>query len=299
MSYLSSRSFHRLPSLVASVLLALLVLAPSGAASAQVDPAADLPPGAAWVRVGHFVPGMGTTSVEVTPLEGSGRSTMLARSATYSQVSAYDKLTPGRYTATVRETSAAADAEPLLSRTFEVTAGQARTVAVVGTSAQPRLVLLVDDLTPPGKGTARVRFLSASRSADMVTVEAVGGPTVAKDAVLGQVTPYADVPAGNWDLQLSSATLSATDQQVPITSGSVYTVVALDQGDQKVALKVVTDAAGAMVPPRGGARTGDGGTATQSARPVHPATAASAPLLLLLAVGSAAALVRRRRRSAR
>ncbi len=118
----------------------------------------------------------------------------------------------------------------MLSRSFEVTAGEARTVAVLGTADQPRLALLTDDLTPPRQGTARVRLLSASEAAGTVDVRAVGGPVIAEDAVLGQVTPYVTVPAGTWNLQLTSDSTSATRQRVPLASGSVYTVAVLDDG---------------------------------------------------------------------
>jgi len=276
--------------------LALLLLLPSGAAQAAGVKAGDVPPGGSWVRVGHFVPGMGAASVRLTPLDGSGATVVLASSARYGQVTAYDKLTPGRYTATVRQTAAASGSAPMLSRSFRVTAGQARTVAVVGTVDQPRLVLLSDDLTPPAAGTARVRVLSASQAAGSVTVKAVDGPTIATDAVLGQATGYVTVPAGSWDLRLSSSG-TESEQQVPIASGSVYTVVALDSGTDQVRLRVVTDAAGAMVRPRGGARTGEGGTAPGQSDG-GPRASADLVVAVLLGVGlaaGAAGVVRRRR----
>lgn len=289
-------SHHRLPYVVAALLLGLLVLAVPGAAQAEDG----TPPGKAWVRVGHFVPGMGTTSVDVEPLDGSSDPTTLAGSARYGDVSTYEQLAPGSYTATVRETSAAADAAPLLSRSFEVTSSEARTIAVVGAADAPRLALLSDDLTPPEPGTARVRLLSAFEGAESVTVQAVDGPTIAEDAVLGQATPYATVPAGSWTLQLESPSAGATLQQVPVASGSVYTVVALDAADGGVELEVVTDAAGTVVAPRGGAETGGGGTAVaQAAAAAQPAAQQAVPagagLLALAGVVGLLGLLGRRR----
>jgi len=280
--------------LVLVVIATLGVLLAPGAASAAPGEAA--PPGKAWVRVGHFVPGMGATRVDLTPLSGAGAPQSLASRATYGQVSAYEALAPGSYTATVRDAGDPADAAPVLSRSFEIEANDARTIAVLGTAAAPRLALLTDDLTPPAAGTARVRVLSAAESADPVTVSALDGPTIAQDAVLGQATDYATVPAGSWTLQLRAPSASTTLQDVPIASGSVYTVVVVDEGADSVALDVVTDAAGARTAPKGGARTGLGGTAPSDD---HPAWLVGSLVALALASVGARRTQRRRTTSVR
>lgn len=244
------------PAALLTLVLGVLLLATPGVARA----ADEAPPGKAWVRAGHFVPGMGQVTVELRPQDTS-QETVPMGDAGYADVSSYDAVAPGAYTATVREPSGAGAAEPLLSRSFEVGAGEARTVAVVGTLESPRLVLLDDDLTTPEPGTARVRLLSASEGAGSVTVQAVDGPTIAEDAVLGQATPYVTVPEGAWTLELEGSDSGATSAEVPVSAGSVYTVVVTDTGDGAVGLDVVTDAAGAVVAPRGGAETGGGGTA--------------------------------------
>ena len=292
---------HRvLSASVLTVLAALLVLVPGVAHAAGSSD--GVPPGKAWVRVGHFVPGMGATSIELDPIGSTADPITLAGSATYGQVSAYEKLAPGSYTVTVRESDAAAGSAPVLSRSFEVAANDARTVAVVGTASAPRLALLSDDLTPPQAGTARVRLLSAA-GADPVTVTAVDGPTIASDAVLGQATDYATVPAGSWTLQLTAATANATLQDVAVTSGSIYTVVVLDDsdqvtdenGDQDVKLDVVTDAAGAVVAPKGGAHTGLGGTAPAADADAGHLTAWPLGALTALVTALAYGVLRRRR----
>lgn len=253
--------------LLALLLLGALLVGQAGAANAETG---GTPPGKAWVRAGHFVPGMGAATIALQPLSGGAQPIMMASGATYGQVSAYQKLAPGSYTATVRTSSTPAGTAPLLSRSFTVGAGEARTIAVLGTSTEPRLALLTDDLTPPKAGTARVRLLSASDAAQMVSVKAAGGPTLAEDTVLGQTTGYTTVPDGTWDLQLQSSAAGSMSQSVELASGSIYTVVALDSGSG-VKLDVVTDAAGAMSTPKGAAHTGLGGMA-----PGHAATTAGA-----------------------
>lgn len=263
-----TRLLHPLRALVTVALVAGGMLALSGPAQAQsgaqsgAQATSAAPPGKAWVRVAHFVPGMGAASIALTPVDGATQPAMTANGASYGEVTAYDKLTPGTYTATVRK-DGAGSGDPMLSRSVKLTGGEARTIAVLGTSDQPRLVLLKDDLTPPKAGTARVRLLSASDAARAISVKAVDGPTLAEDTVLGETTPYTTVPDGAWDLRLSSTGAGNSDSTVRLASGSVYTVVALDAG-AGVKLDVVTDAAGAMSTPQGGADTGLGGTAGSS-----------------------------------
>lgn len=284
MSFATTRAAGRaLPAGVLLLLMLLLVVVTAAAGSAN---AAEPAPGRSWVRVGHFVPGMGTASVELEPLDRPGARVTLAGRAAYGDVTSYEKLAPGRYTATVRDSAAPTGSEPLLSRSVDLSVGGARTVAVLGTVGAPRLVLLDDELTPPTAGTARVRLLSASPAADAVTVQAVGGPTIAEAAVLGQATSYATVPAGSWTLELRSTRASATAQDVPVASGSVYTIVVLDDGSDGVRLEVVTDAAGAVVAPTGGARTGLGGTAVDDASPSMLAAAGFLTALLMVVVGA-------------
>lgn len=244
--------------LVRTLALGLLgLLAPTlTTVSAIADPApVPAPPAQAWLRVGHFVPGMDTVSVELTPRDDAS-APVVTDTAAYGDVSSYGRLAAGAYVVTVRQASAQADADPLLSRSLEVVDGEARTIAVVGTSTDPRLALLTDDLTLPAAGTARVRLLSASEQAGSATVRAVDGPVIAAGAVLGQASPYRTVPAGTWTLELEGEDPGTRLERVSVASGSVYTVVVLDAPAGGTELRVVTDAAGAVVAPRGGAKTG-------------------------------------------
>jgi len=281
--------------LAVALVPALLVLGTPGSAQAA---GTQTPPGSAWVRTGHFVPGMGKADVVLAP-DSPRRTVDPIEDLGYSDVSTYQKLLPGRYTASVSAVDADPDAEPLLSSSFDVTAGEARTVAVVGTADAPRLTLLDDDLTPPQADTARVRLLSATDSTDAVTVRALMGPTVADGAVLGQATPYKTVPAGPWTLALMGADVPESKQAVDIASGSVYTVVVVDAPGGGTELKVVTDAAGAVVTPKGGADTGLGGAAPAAPQASDASTAlvagGLAGLAGVLLLGGAGVLVARRR----
>ena len=83
---------------------------------------------------------------------------------------------PGSYAVSVRPAGTPVSEPPVLSLTVELEAGQAYTVAGLGTKDEPRLERLVDDLTPPADGSANVRLLPASLAAPTVDVQAEGGP---------------------------------------------------------------------------------------------------------------------------
>ncbi|MEO9152645.1 MAG: DUF4397 domain-containing protein [Lapillicoccus sp.] len=275
-----------------SVLAGLLLVAVSalsaGPATADtVGAAGATPPGKAWIRAGHFIPGFGAARVDLRPQSGSTGAIVMSPNAGYGDVTSYQKIDPGTYTVSIWDAFAPADAKPTLSRSFTATAGKAQTIAVIGTAASPRLAVLSDDLTPPPAGSARVRVLSASSLAPSIDVMAVGGPTLATDAVLGTTTGYTTVPDGAWTLNLSGASMSSK-QTVTLASGSVYTAVALDSGTTAVTIKVITDAAGAVSTPVGAAATGFGGAATQlaAASPTTTSTPGTVSLVLAALLGT-------------
>jgi hypothetical protein len=151
----------------------------------------------------------------------------------------------------------------MLSRSLTIVADQAYTLAVLGTAQAPRLATLSDDLTPPAVNDARVRVLPASSQAPAVSITAKDGPTIADNAVLGQASGYASVPAGTWSLQTRVGIGAVVNSSIDVASGSVYTLLVLDGTNGHPRLDLITDAAGTSAAPKGGAATGGGGTATR------------------------------------
>lgn len=276
--------------LVLTILVAALGLGTAGSAAAQGSAGAT-PPGAAWIRAGHFVPGFGAARVDLLPegaAAGAPSSVVMSPGATYGDMTSYQKIAPGSYTVQIRSAGAQASSAPMLTRSFSVDAGSAHTVAVVGGASAPRLVVLGDDLTPPAAGSARVRLLDASASASTLDVSAQNGPSIAQGAVLGQVTPYATVPQGTWTLALTATGATSGSQQIRLDSGDVYTAIALDSNGG-LRIQLVTDAAGSAALPAGGAATGFGGLATTAPQPGSAGPAPS-PALATLALTALAAL---------
>lgn len=279
---------------LAAALLALAALT-AAVALPSAARAAEAPPGKGWIRAAHFIPGFSTARIDLTPTTaGTGTAIVMSPGASYGDATPYLKVAPGAYTLTIRPQGASLATEPLLSRAFTVTSGRANTVAAVGSSAAPRLVVLTDDLTPPASGSARVRVVSASSLVQTLSVVAIGGPTLAKGAVLGQTTGYTTVPQGPWTIDLGLGTALETSKTVRLNGGSVYTAAVLDSGTSAIKLTVLTDAVGASSTPAGGAQTGGGGMAGPSEQGSPATPLVVSVLLLVLGV-----VVATRRRSAR
>ncbi|MBB2900736.1 hypothetical protein FHR75_001524 [Kineococcus radiotolerans] len=269
---------------VVGVVLGLLLLSlwPAQAARAATVP------GDAWVRAAHLVPGLGAMQVTARPVTG-GDPVTLAPEAAYGDVAPYQRLAPGGYSVELRPAGASLSSAPVLSSTFTAAAGAAYTLAGLGSLDAPRLATLEDDLTPPAAGSVNVRLLPAASAAAQVTVRAVDGPVIAQDAVFGQPTAYAGVPAGTWTLEASAGGAPPATTTVDLAAGGVYTLAVVDR-DGALGVQVVTDAAGSATTPVGGAQTGGGGTAVPRGGPA----ALPAVALALLAGGSALLVARRR-----
>ncbi len=259
------RPISRLVPLLAVAVLALLgpaLLAGPAAAATSTS-------SGAWVRGAHLVPGLGTMTLALSPVSGSGEADLgaaivLAPTASYGDVGDYLRVEPGRYAVGVWPAGSAAGAAPILTGTLEATEGAAFTVAGLGTKEEPTVTTLVDDLTPPAGGAARIRVLPAASSAPTVDVQAVDGPVVANAAAFGRVTDYATVPAGAWTLEASSMGAAVADTDLDLAGGAVYTLLVLDSSAGLTVAPVV-DASGSGSTPVGGAQTGGGGLAAAAA----------------------------------
>lgn len=286
--------------------LAVGIAALAGPALAAPAQAADVPAtGPAWVRAAHLVPELGRMDIDVTPFSGGtpGMATTVVQGAGYADVTAYEQFPAGFYSVGVRPAGSAAGTTPVVSGTVETRPGGAYTLAALGSGDDATIVPLVDDLTPPPAGSARIRVLSAASSAPAVDVSAQGGPVVTQDAAFGTATGYTDVPAGTWTLDATASDTTTSDttdsdggdpvagsSTVDVAAGNVYTLAVTDAPSGGLAVTPLTDAAGMAAAPVGGAATGAGGTADGQSSVARAATGAGVGLALAGAV-----LVLRRR----
>jgi len=254
-----------------------------------------------WLRVAHLAPTVPVVDIYLSSLDG--KTKVKISNAGYGSFTSYRSLKPGVYGVAMRLAGSPATSAPAVTWSVQVKAGQAYTVAAIGKPGQIANRLITDDLTRPAKGKARVRLIQGAPSAQSVTVQAVGGPLLAKDVPYGATTSYADVPQGRWALKVTAGgKTSATS--VDVAAGGVYSLTVV-QGkggalslrtgnndlatgvDRKpVSIKVAKDAA-APDAAVGGVNTGFGGAAPN--RP--PAADAFTGPAGLAGLGAAALLV--------
>jgi hypothetical protein len=237
---------HRLRS---AMLVALLVAALSAFA---VQPASAAT--GTYLRLAHLSPDTPTVDVVVTSFGGE---TSELTGVAYGDVSSYKRVEPGSYTVQMRPTGQP-DAVPIVTGTLEAVDGRAYTAAALGPRAEIAVNLLVDDLTPPPPGQARVRVVQGAAQAGDVAIRWNDAPVL--DAAFGTATEYVTVPAGpgSFDVEPTGGDPARID--VELAAGGVYSVIVVEDGGV-LSGQLRTDALGPDVAPEGGIDTGQGGTA--------------------------------------
>src|SRR5439155_14674147 len=127
-----------------------------------------------------------------------------------------------------------------------------------------------------------------------VTVS-VGRNVLARELAFGSASSYQSVQPGSPTVRFSAQGGHAA-MAVKLTAGSVHTLVVLD-GSSGLRIDNLTDAAGSMDSPKGGAATGFGGTAPRAGPGLMPWVGTLAGGVLL-AVAGGFGLRRSRRRTA-
>jgi len=271
--------------LAAAVTLAVTVLALAmPAASAQTT--AD-----GWIRLAHLSPNTPAMDIYLYPLGGSATMPIL-RHVSYGSVSQFRSVTAGAYALGMLPAGAAAGTTPLVSSSVKVVAGDAYTVAALGSASALRLSVFADPRTTPA-GSALVQVIQASLQQKTVSVTA-GSTQLAANLAFGKATSFVAAPAGTWSVRAAGQTQSAS-QQVGLVADTVHTLVVLD-GQRGLAIDDLTNAAGSTVMPKAGVQTGFGGAAARPGAPLLPWVVTGLAGLALAVTGSV--LASRRQRNA-
>jgi LPXTG-motif cell wall-anchored protein len=219
--------------------------------------------GEAQVRVAHLAPDAPNVDVYVN---GEPVLTDVA----YTTISGYLPLPAGAQQVTVY--AAGDTSSPVIDVPVEVAAGGAYTIAAVGLVADSSLTAQVyeDDLRAPPAGTAKVRVVHASPDAGPVDVVPRGGDPLVEGLAFPDATPYAEVPAGTYTLDVNPAGTGDAVLTVPdaaFADGGVYSAFAVGTvyADSLQVLLVQDNAAG-------------GASASASATASASASASAEPL---------------------
>jgi Domain of unknown function (DUF4397) len=199
---------------VGLVLLVALALAAPAFAQGGED---------AQVRVAHLSPDAPNVDVYV-----NGEPVLT--DIPYTTVSSYLSLPAGTQQVTVY--AAGDTTSPVIDVPVELAAGGAYTIAAVGLVTDGSITAQVyqDDFRAPSAGNAKLRVIHASPDAGPVDVVPRGGEPLATDLAFPDDTPYAEVPAGTYTLDVNAAGTDQTVLTVPdaaLASGGVYSAFAV------------------------------------------------------------------------
>jgi len=253
--------------------LLVLVAAPLSSTAATTAESAAVPAAtsgqAGWLRLGHLSPD--TKSVDVRVSAVSGGSTLFELDGVgYGDVSDYRELPAGSYTVSMVPAGASGSSVPVISETVTIESGTATTVAAYGQTDDLQVRAFDDDLTQPATGAARIRLIQASTLTPEVDVTTTQGDAIARDAKAGSATGYAEIPAGDWTLDLKGTGVADT-AEVSVSPGSVTTLFVLDTSDGGLTILPVLDSSSVGDVPDGGVDTGGGYLASDAATSVAPA----------------------------
>lgn len=120
---------------------------------------------------------------------------------------------------------------PVLNAAVDLAPDRFYTLFVADTLESIETVLVEDDLSPPDPagGKAKVRFAHLSPDAPAVDVVVRNGPVLFNNQSFRQVTPFVEVDAGAYNLDVrpaGTATNALALNSIQFDAGKMYTVVA-------------------------------------------------------------------------
>lgn len=210
-------------------------------------PAAFAQSGNAKVRVVHASPDAPAVDVYV-----NGTKTLT--NVPFFTASDYLDLPAGTYRVQVSPTGQPASAA-VIDANATIEAGKAYTVAATGQVANIQASIVVDDLSAPAAGKAKVKVYHFSPDAPAVDVKLKGGATLIPNLAFPNASDYLEVDAGSYDLEVTPNGVATVVIDLPGTSlaaGNIYSVFATNVvASIAPELTVTTPATAAALPATG------------------------------------------------
>ena len=238
-------------SVVATILLSLLLLAPGPAAAVSQN-------GQALVRLVHLSAGLPKVDLYVD-------GTKMLSAVSFKTASKYHSVPAGAHTLVVRSTGSAASSAPAASERVSVQAGTASSAFLLGPPAQLQVRVAKDDFSAPAPGKAKLRIVNAAPQSPPLDIGRVGGPILFRNVSFGKVSGFVTVQGGKFSLEVraaGSSTVLFTQGATTLPAGTIITVAGTISSAGKIETLPILDAAGAGNLPQGGVATGAGGTAS-------------------------------------
>lgn len=205
-------TFRKATVLSLAALLLALVMVPSAFAQ-----------NSAKVRVLHASPDAPAVDVYI-----NGDRTLT--NVPFFTASDYLDLPAGTYRVQVTPTGSPAG-DAVIDANATIEAGKAYTIAATGAVAAIQPTIIVDDLSAPASGQAKVRVYHFSPDAPAVDVKLADGSKLISSLAFPNASDYLAVPAGSYDIQVTPAGGSDVVINLPGTSlaaGKIYSVFATD-----------------------------------------------------------------------
>ncbi len=205
----------------AAVILSIVILASFLIGLTSTAPVASATP-TARIRVVHAVSDAPTVDIQVDGVTVPG----LAGIA-FKDVSDYATVATGAFTVTLIAPSISPD--PLLTATLTLAEGDETTVIALGTVDQDDdypldLLTALDNNEIPPLGMARARFFHLVPGAPAVDIAIQGGPVLLAGVSYGQATPYVEIAAVTYDLELRLAGTTLVLAQIPGIAAAPNTI---------------------------------------------------------------------------
>ena len=223
-----------------ALLMALALAAPAFAQGGQ-----------AQVRVAHLASDAPNVDVHV-----NDEPVAALQNVPYGTVSPYLPLPAG--TQNVKVYPAGDTSQPVIDTPVDLAAGGVYTVAAIGLVADGSLrgQVYEENLAPPAEGNAKLRAVHASPDAGPVDVVPAGSAPLVRGLQFPNASPYAEVPAGTYTLNVNAAGTDTTAISVPnatVSSGGIYSGFAVGTAAAgNLDVIVVQDNAGTPLPSTGG-----------------------------------------------
>jgi hypothetical protein len=149
----------------------------------------------------------------------------------FGQVSPYAAVPAGERRIQVFAAGAnPASATPVIDARVSPAAGRSYTVIAAGALAQIAPIVVEDNLAAPGSGKTKVRILHLSPDAPAVDIAVAGGPVLVRNLAFREVTPYLEIDAGVYNLEVRVAGTTTVALALPNTrleAGDVLSVAAI------------------------------------------------------------------------
>ncbi len=205
----------------AAVILSIFILAGFLLGLTTTAPVASATP-SAHVRVVHAVSDAPSVDIRV-----DGATVPALAGIAFKDVSEYTPVAAGTFTVTLIVPSISL--HPLLTTTLTLAEGDDATVIALGTVAQGddyplSLLTAPDNNEIPPLGMARARFFHLVPGAPAVDIAIQGGQVLFRGVSYGQATPYVEIAAVTYELELRLAGTSFVLAQIPGITAAPNTI---------------------------------------------------------------------------